>query len=147
METISLRYANVYGPRQDPEGAYAGVVPKFISLIEAGQAPTINGDGNQTRDFVYVGDVVKANLKAAVATHEHIFGDVFNIGSGVETSVNEIAHNLIGLSGKDMKPQYGPGLIEVRRSVVDITKAQDHLDWSPSVPLEEGLQKTYDFFK
>lgn len=146
METVSLRYANVYGPRQDPEGAYAGVVPKFIALIQQDIAPTINGDGNQTRDFVYVGDVVEANIKAATATHTHIFGDVFNIGAGQESSVNEITQHLVMLAGKDLTPKYGPGLIEVRRSVLDVTKAKDHLGWEPQVFLEDGLQKTFDYF-
>lgn len=146
METVSLRYANVYGPRQDPEGAYAGVVPKFISLIQKDIAPTINGDGSQTRDFVYVEDVVEANIKAATATHEHVFGGAFNIGSGQESSINEITQGLIALSGKDLTPTHGPGLIEVRRSVLDITKAKDHLGWEPTVQLPEGLQKTFEYF-
>jgi UDP-glucose 4-epimerase len=139
LDYIALRYGNVYGPRQDPLGE-AGVVAIFTNKLLVGEAPVINGDGKQTRDFVYVGDVAKANLLALKARTEE---GVFNIGSGVETSVNEIAKHLLDLTGSKVKPTHGPGIKgEVRRIYLNVGLAGRGLKWVPEVELEDGLGLT-----
>ena len=139
---VILRYANVYGPRQDPHGE-AGVVAIFARKMLAGQAPVINGDGEQTRDFVYVGDVARANLLA--------LGDVsgvFNIGTGKETSINTITSVLAGHTGFAGQPVYGPAKPgEQRRSVIDAALAADELGWLAEISLDKGLEKTVQYFR
>ncbi|HOX44575.1 MAG TPA: NAD-dependent epimerase/dehydratase family protein [Myxococcota bacterium] len=138
-----LRYANVYGPRQDPHGE-AGVVAIFCGRLLQGQAPTIYGDGGQTRDFVYVGDVAEANLRALERGRD----GVFNIGTGLETEVNTIARLLIEASGFQGAARYAPGKPgEQRRSVIDPGRAGRELGWRPTVPLAEGLRRTLEFFR
>jgi UDP-glucose 4-epimerase len=143
LTCISLRYVNVYGPRQDPHGE-AGVVAIFSRNLAAGDTSTINGSGDQTRDYAYVGDVARANLLA-------LEGDApsgsYNIGTGIETSVNEIYETLRELAGKDMPPRHGPAKPgEQMRSSVDPAKADRLLGWRPEVDLASGLQKTLKFF-
>jgi len=141
---ISLRYANVYGPRQSPEGE-AGVVAIFCHRLLTGQQPIINGDGEQTRDYVYVEDVAGANLRAL--ERPEVTGAV-NIATGIETSVNELYRALTSGAGLDTPPAHAaprPG--EQRRSCLDPAAAGRRLDWTPSVPLREGLARTFDFFK
>ena len=138
-----LRYANVYGPRQDPRGE-AGVVSIFTQALLDGRAPTVFGDGAQTRDFVYVEDVARANLLATDAAAS----DLANIGTGVETSVNDIARHLAALTGFRGDPLHAaprPG--EVRRIVLDASKARRWLGWSPQTPLEEGLRRTVEWVR
>jgi len=140
---VSLRYANVYGPRQDPAGE-AGVVAIFIDAMLRGRAPTIFGDGTQTRDFVYVGDVVRANL---LAMRSDIVG-VFNIGTGIETPVNLLYEKLAQLTGFSAPPVYAdprPG--DVYRIALDATRARTLLGWRPQVTLEEGLRRTVQAFR
>ena len=140
---VALRYGNVFGPRQDPHGE-AGVIAIFTERLLAGQVPTINGDGKQTRDYVFVGDVVRANL-AALATN---FVGPVNIGTGVETDVDALYAHLRVLTGSPHQAQHGPAKAgEQRRSVVDIRRAAEVLDWKPEVPLEEGLRRTVEFFR
>ena len=141
---VTLRYANVYGPRQDPYGE-AGVIAIFARALLAGQRPTIFGDGTQTRDFVYVGDVAQANLLAS--------GDLptptltVNIGTGQETSVNEIFHLLKGLTGFQGEPRYAPPRPgDVYRIALRAARAQELLGWIPQTPLEEGLRRTVESF-
>jgi UDP-glucose 4-epimerase len=141
--TINLRYANVYGPRQDPHGE-AGVVAIFTQRLLSGRECLIHGDGKQTRDYVYVGDVVAANLLAL----EQGTSDTFNIGTGIETDVNEIFGHLNTFTGAGVEPVHGPAKLgEQRRSVIDPGKAKRILGWEPKVPMEEGMKETVRFFK
>jgi UDP-glucose 4-epimerase len=140
---ISLRYANIYGPRQDPHGE-AGVVAIFSKKMLAGETPVINGDGLQTRDYVYVGDVVKANLAAV----ESGFTGPVNIGTGRETDVAALFNVLKDAGGRDIKEKHGPSKAgEQRRSVLDNSLAGKVFGWKPEVSIEEGLRLTYKWFE
>ena len=139
----ALRYSNVYGPRQDPHGE-AGVVAIFCQKMLSGDTPLINGDGEQTRDYVYVGDVARANLSAV---DSGIRGPI-NVATGVETTVNEIFRKLRDLSGKDVEEKHGEAKQgEQRRSVLDTTRAKEELGWEPEMELKDGLEKTMQFFR
>jgi len=143
LEYVSLRYSNVYGPRQDPYGE-AGVVAIFCEKLWGGALPKINGDGEQTRDFVYVQDVVEANV---LALKQGVIGE-FNIGTGKESSVNQIYKILSEIIGSKITPQYGPGKKgEQMRSALDPALAQKALGWKPKITLEQGLKLTAEFFK
>ncbi|MBI4552961.1 MAG: NAD-dependent epimerase/dehydratase family protein [Candidatus Latescibacteria bacterium] len=140
---VALRYANVYGPRQNAHGE-AGVVAIFTRKLLAGEPVTINGDGEQTRDYVYVGDVVEANRRAMSLD---VVG-TFNIGTGVETSVNVLFERLGDIIGGGVQATHGPEKAgEQRRSVLDATRARQALGWVPSVELGRGLEQTVDFFR
>ncbi len=145
METISLRYFNVYGPRQNPSGGYAGLIPKTIDSTLNEKNPIIYGEGNQTRDFVYVSDVVEANFLAAKTENKEVFGDVFNIGSGKEISVNEVVKIIVGEKG--LKPVHEPPVIEPKASLANIGKAKKFLNWQPQVNFEEGMKETLGYFE
>lgn len=143
MPYIALRYANVYGPRQSAKGE-AGVVAIFLSMLLAGKTATINGDGKQTRDYVYVGDVVAANL---AALESHYVGQI-NIGTGIETDVVEIYQHLRDAVGSPLQPQHGPAKTgEQRRSVIDNRRAAEVLNWRPQVALADGLQRTAAYYR
>jgi nucleoside-diphosphate-sugar epimerase len=147
LEAVTLRYFNVYGPRQDPASMYAGVTPIFVREMLSGNTPTIFGDGEQTRDFTYVTDVVQANLKAAGASSSAV-GCVFNAACGVQTSVNRLYELVAGILGFTEPPNYAPPRAgDIRRSEADISAARDTLGYEPRVPLEEGLRKTIDWLK
>jgi UDP-glucose 4-epimerase len=136
----SLRYGNVYGPRQDPHGE-AGVVAIFFGRLAAGERARIYGDGQQTRDYVYVGDVARATLAAAGS------GDVFNVGSGIETSVVELYELCRRVAGSDLNPEHAEARLgELQRSVLDISHADRVLGWRPEVGLGEGLRRTWESF-
>ena len=140
---VALRYANVYGPRQNAHGE-AGVVAIFAQKLLEGQPVTINGDGGQTRDFVYVSDVVEANVQAS---HGNAVG-AFNIGTGIETDINAVYRSLAHHAGTDGTPLYGPAKQgEQRRSVLDCGKAHETLGWTPTVGLDAGMEKTIAFFR
>lgn len=142
LDYTILRYANVYGPRQDPHGE-AGVVSIFIGVLLDGGSPFIFGDGEQTRDYVYVGDVVNANIKALTTAGQK----VINIGTSIETSVNELYKRLIKVMNLEIKPIYkDPRSGEVYRIYLDNKYAKEVLDWEPKVTLDEGLKKTADYF-
>jgi UDP-glucose 4-epimerase len=142
LEFVSLRYANVYGPRQDPHGE-AGVVAIFVRKLLAGEAPVVNGDGAQTRDYVYVGDVVAANLLAASGTVA-----AYNIGTGRETDVNALCASLREACGAAVDAVHGPAKPgEQRRSCLDASRAKRLLRWEPSVSLEDGLGRTVRWFR
>jgi len=143
MDYVSLGFANVYGPWQDPHGE-AGVVAIFTELLLAGETPTIYGDGSITRDFVFVDDVIEACLQAAERG-----GEVYvNIGTGVETSINELYDLIAAAVGTDVRPAYGPGKSgDVPRSCLDSTKARNLLGWEPYVSLEDGIRTTVDWFR
>lgn len=143
IQVVSLRYANVYGPRQDPEGE-AGVISIFLQKMLNNEQPIIFGNGRQTRDFVYVDDVAEANL-AVMGQESH---GVFNVGTGTETSINELFRMLAGLTGASCKEVHGPAKQgEQMRSVVDPTKLKQELGWECRVELAEGLKKTVAFFQ
>jgi UDP-glucose 4-epimerase len=143
LRSFILRYANVYGPRQDPHGE-AGVVAIFAEAMLAGHAPTIFGDGGQTRDFVYVGDVARANLLATQTEAE----GVVNIGTGVETSVNEIHRRVAVLTKHAAAPVHGPPREgDVYRIALDPTRAERALGWRPQVDLQTGLAQTAEWFR
>ncbi len=140
---VCLRYANVYGPRQNPEGE-AGVVAIFASRMLKGEHPVINGDGKQTRDYVFVGDVVRANLAALDVSAS----EIFNIGTGVETDVNTLFGHIRELTGSTAPDVHGPAKKgEQLRSVLSSGKISAALGWKPSVTLEEGLRRTVEYFK
>ncbi len=143
LNAVCLRYANIYGPRQNPEGE-AGVVAIFTNRMFAGQEPVINGDGKQTRDYVFVGDVVRANVAAVGKTGFH----VYNVGTGRETDVNHLFTVIRGAVGSDCPERHAEAKKgEQLRSVLAHTKIKSELGWSPSVSLEEGLTRTVDYFR
>ena len=139
-----LRYPNVFGPRQDPHGE-AGVVAIFTGKMLAGEPIIINGDGEQTRDFVYVGDCARANFLAATIEHEP---GIYNIGWGLPTSVNDIFSTLAKVTGYSHSVHHGPAKVgETRHIYLNAAKARKDLGWSPTVSLEDGLEKTVEYFK
>jgi UDP-glucose 4-epimerase len=143
IEAVSLRYANVYGPRQNPHGE-AGVVAIFIAKLLQGEIPTVNGDGLQTRDYVFVADVVRANVLAL----EKGRNGIYNIGTGTETSVVEIYQNLAAILEVKQPPRHGPAKPgEQRRSVISAKKIEKQWGWKPEYSLSEGLKKTVEFFR
>jgi UDP-glucose 4-epimerase len=146
LPTTSLRFFNVYGPRQDPKSEYAAVIPKFIQQVSEDKPPVIFGDGNQSRDFIYVGDVVKALGLAAESSKAN--GQAVNIGRGVGISINKLADKIIQVMGKDATKEYSekrPGDIE--HSVADIMKARDLIGFNPDYSLDKGLVETIGFLK
>ncbi len=147
LQTISLRYFNVYGPRQRAESDYAAAIPKFATQMLKGISPTIFGDGEQTRDFTYVGDVVAANIAAAFVEDSQAYGRVYNIGGGRRVSVNEIVKQEGVILGIIPDPEYLPSVVESRHTLADISLAKKHLGWSPSVNFEDGLIRTMNYVR
>ncbi len=138
LELVGLRYFNVYGPRQDPNGAYAAVVPRFFASCYGGAAPVIFGDGQQTRDFTYVKDVVRANLMALVSQEGS--GAAYNVGTGTKTSVVELAETIIRVTGFTGSLEYQPARAgDIRHSVADTSRAEAALGWRATTSLAEGL--------
>ncbi|GAB4549214.1 MAG: NAD-dependent epimerase/dehydratase family protein [Anaerolineae bacterium] len=140
LDYVALRYFNVYGPRMDIHGAYTEVFIRWLERIDAGQPPLIFGDGTQTMDFVYAEDIARANILAA---QSDVTDEVFNIASGRETSLNELAYALLKVMGSDLKPEYGPQrkVNPVPRRLADTQKALHMLGFRAQVPLEEGLRR------
>jgi nucleoside-diphosphate-sugar epimerase len=146
LETVTIRYFNVFGPRQDPSSPYSGVISLFIRALVEGRAPTIYGDGEQTRDFTYVANVVDGVLRACAAPDAS--GEVINVAVGGRISLNELFSVLKGLTGATVKPIYaGTRAGDVRDSQADIDKARRLLGYQPTVTLEEGLGKTVAWFR
>jgi nucleoside-diphosphate-sugar epimerase len=146
LETVSLRYFNVFGPGQDPHSEYSAVIPKFISRLIAGQSLTVYGDGEQSRDFTYVANVVEANLQA-VETQRGA-GEVFNVGFGGRISLNQMIKHLENIMGVTATIDYLPARKgDVRYSLADIDKARDFIGYDPKIGFEEGLRRTVEFFK
>jgi nucleoside-diphosphate-sugar epimerase len=144
LETVCLRYFNVYGPRQEPDSPYAAAIPTFIATMMAGRAPVIHGDGKQTRDFVFVGDIARANLLAAEAQVEP--GAVFNIGSGRSVSIQELVASLRALFPGIPEPTYGPPRPgDIRRSAGRIVRAGQALAYCPEIALKDGLAATVEW--
>ncbi len=146
LQTISLRYFNVFGPKQNPDSVYSAVIPKFIKALVTGRRPVVFGDGKQSRDFIFVDEVVQANLLALSV--ERGQGEVFNIGSGKETSLNELLALLGKLLRSEIRPRYEaarPG--DIRHSRADIRRAREFLKYDPGEGIEAGLEKTIAYFR
>ena len=145
LETVCLRYFNVYGPRQDPSSPYSGVISIFMKQAVNQKPPLIYGDGKQTRDFVHVSDVVMANRLAA--RHPSASGNVFNIGTGRRISINELWEIVAGTAGVNLKPEYRPARRgDIRHSVADISKSVKTIGYRPQVDLAAGLAETYKWY-
>jgi UDP-N-acetylglucosamine 4-epimerase len=146
MQLIGLRYFNIYGPRQSPEGPYAAVIPLFFDACRKGIAPVINGDGEQSRDFTFVADAVRANLLAAGAPDEAC-GTAYNIGAGGRTTVNELARLIIEATGAKVTPEYRePRAGDVKHSNADTSKAKTAFGYVPEIALPEGIRRTHAAF-
>lgn len=147
LDTYGLRYFNVFGRRQDPDGAYAAVVPKFIRQLLEGVAPTIDGDGKQSRDFTYIDNVIEANLKACLAPTE-AGGQAFNIAFGGREYLIDIYYSLCKALGKEIEPNFGPDRAgDIKHSNADITKAKELLGYSPDYDFEKGIALAIDWYK
>ena len=147
METISLIPFNVYGPRQNPMSDYAVLIPRCALWALKGVSFQVYGDGEQTRDFTYVMDVVDATIKAATTTNKDAFGKMFNIGAGNRRSANDVVNEIIALAGKDIKPEHGPAKIEARDTEADISNTKKYLDWEPQHSFEDGIKQTFAWYK
>jgi len=147
LPTVGLRYFNIFGPRQDPEGAYAAVIPRFVKAVLEGQPPVIDGDGGQTRDFTFVENAVQANLKACHAPEE-ANGQVFNVGAGDRISVLQLAAKVLELLESDLSPEHVPARAgDVRDSLADIEKARRILGYDPTVDALSGLEKAIGWYR
>ncbi len=147
LDTYGLRYFNVFGRRQDPNGAYAAVIPKFIKQLMNGETPTINGDGHQSRDFTYIENVIEANLKACLAPHE-VAGEAFNIAYGGREYLIDIYNGLTAALGVDIKPNYGPERVgDIKHSNADISKAREMLGYDPDWSFERGIKAAIEWYK
>lgn len=147
LDTYGMRYFNVFGRRQDPNGAYAAVIPKFIMLLMKNEAPTINGDGRQSRDFTYIENVIEANLKACLAPHEAA-GEAFNIAYGGREYLIDIYHTLTKTLDKDIEPHFGPDRKgDIKHSNADISKARKLLGYDPDYDFASGLNEAIEWYK
>ena len=147
LDTYGLRYFNVFGRRQDPNGAYAAVIPKFIKLLMNDEQPTINGDGMQSRDFTYIENVIEANLKACLAPHEAA-GQAYNIAFGGREYLIDIYHSLASALGKNIEPKFGPARAgDIKHSNADIGKAQRLLGYHPDYDFDRGLQEAISWYR
>ena len=147
LDTYGLRYFNVFGRRQNPNGAYAAVIPKFIKQLLNDEQPTVNGDGRQSRDFTYIENVIEANLKACLAPHEAA-GQAFNIACGGREYLIDIYHTLTKALGKEIEPHFGPDRKgDIKHSNADISKAKNLLGYEPEYNFERGLQEAIEWYK
>ncbi len=147
VEFIGLRYFNVFGPNQDPNGAYAAVIPLFVKAILAGKAPTINGDGAHSRDFTYVDNVVSANLKAIFTEKKSAVNEVYNIACGEQTSILGLFEQINALTRANLQPKFGPNRVgDVKHSLADISKAKNYLDYQPEVLVKEGIERVLAWY-
>ena len=148
LETVALRYFNVFGPRQDPSSPYSGVLAKFITLMLSGEQPTIFGDGEQSRDFTYIDNVVEANLLACKAPGSQVAGKMFNVATARRVTLNETFVALQKLTSYSGSPIYAAERGgDIKHSLADISSAEAHLDYKPKVSFEEGLRKTVDWYR
>ncbi len=148
MKTIGLRYFNVFGPKQDPQGAYAAVIPLFIQAILDNESPFINGDGLQTRDFTYIENVIQANIKALFTQNEEALNQIYNVAVGDRTTVKQMFDILNEVENKGINPVFREARAgDVRDSLADISKAKTLLGYEPTVRFKEGLIRTYEWFK
>jgi len=148
LETVALRYFNIFGPRQDPSSPYSGVLAKFITLMLRGEQPTIFGDGEQSRDFTYIDNAVDANLLACTAPAQRAAGQMFNVATGRRVTLNEAFKALQPLTGYSGAPAYAPERGgDIKHSLADISKARSHLGFTPAVDFEEGLRRTVEWYR
>lgn len=148
LETVCLRYFNIFGPRQDPSSPYSGVLAKFITQMLAGKQPTIFGDGTQSRDFTYIDNAVSANLLACQAPAAEVAGRVFNVATATRFDLNQTFQILKGLTGYSGEVKYGPERAgDVKHSLADISRAAKHLNYHPLVSFEEGLKRTIAWYR
>jgi UDP-N-acetylglucosamine 4-epimerase len=148
LEPIGLRYFNVFGPKQNPKGAYAAVIPLFMEAVLKKNAPTINGDGLQSRDFTYVANAVEANIKALFTEDPNAANQVYNIACGAQTTLNELYSKIAALAGANITPVYGPNRVgDVKHSLADISKAVNLLGYKGAVSVDDGLQNAFDWYK
>ena len=147
LDTYGLRYFNVFGRRQDPNGAYAAVIPKFIKQLLSGERPTINGDGQQSRDFTYVDNVIEANFKACLASHD-VAGEVFNIAYGGREYLLDIYRSLTEALKVNIEPIYGPERAgDIKHSNADISKAKILLGYDPEWDFKRGIEAAIEWYK
>lgn len=147
LDTYGMRYFNVFGRRQDPNGAYAAVIPKFIMMLMNGEQPTINGDGKQSRDFTYIENVIEANLKACLASHE-VAGQAFNIAYGGREYLIDIYYSLTKALGVDIEPKFGPDRAgDIKHSNADISNAREMLGYAPDYDFKRGLNEAIAWYK
>lgn len=147
VETIGLRYFNVFGPKQSPKGAYAAAIPLFMTAVRNNNQPNINGDGEQTRDFTFVENAVQANIKAFFAPKEAT-NEVYNVAFGERISLNQLIQYLSEISGKTVNPTHGPDRAgDIKDSLADISKAKKFLDYQPLFNVKKGLEITWDYLK
>lgn len=148
LNYVGLRYFNIFGPRQNIQGPYAAVIPLFITKILAGEAPVINGNGSQSRDFTYVQNAVQANLKALFSDNQNGMNQVYNIACGATTSLNDMYAILTKISGTSLAAAHGPERKgDIKDSLADISKAQTLLGYVPSIQIEKGLELTFRWFQ
>ncbi|RYZ28323.1 MAG: SDR family oxidoreductase [Chitinophagaceae bacterium] len=148
LELIGLRYFNIFGPKQNPAGPYAAVIPLFVKAVLNNEPPTINGDGEHSRDFTYVANAVHANELALFTKNAEAVNQVYNIACGEQTSLNELFTELKSIAGSDLAPIYGPERKgDVKHSMADISKAKTLLGYQPSVTIKQGLKPTFEWYR
>jgi UDP-N-acetylglucosamine/UDP-N-acetyl-alpha-D-glucosaminouronate 4-epimerase len=148
LETVCLRYFNIFGPRQDPSSPYSGVLAKFITQMLRGEQPAIHGDGEQSRDFTYIDNAVDANLLSCTAPAQKAAGEMFNVATGRRVTLNETFKLLQGLTSYKGQPKYGPERGgDIKHSLADISKAEAGLGYKPKVDFEEGLRRTVEWYR
>jgi UDP-N-acetylglucosamine 4-epimerase len=148
LETIGLRYFNVFGPKQNPAGPYAAVIPLFIKAVLNNEPPTINGDGEHSRDFTYVGNAVHANECALFTQSPQAVNQVYNIAIGERTSLNQLFEMIKEVAGSDLAPKYGSERKgDVKHSLADISKSKNLLRYDPRITVREGLKTTFEWYR
>ena len=148
LELIGLRYFNVFGPKQNPQGAYAAVIPLFVQAVLNNEPPLINGDGSHSRDFTFVNNAVQANVLALFTQNKEAINQVYNIAFGVQTSLGELFEMIKEIAGSDLAPKYGPERKgDVKHSLADISKAKTLLGYQPQVAIKEGMKETFEWYR
>lgn len=148
LKTVGLRYFNVFGPKQNPAGPYAAVIPLFIKAVLDNEPPLINGDGEHSRDFTYVANAVDANIRALFTDNEAALNQVYNIAVGQQTSLNQLFETIKEIAGSDLAPKYGPEREgDVRHSLADISKAKNLLGYDPEATVRQGLKATFEWYR
>lgn len=148
LELIGLRYFNVFGPKQNPQGPYAAVIPLFIKSVLDNVPPLINGDGEHSRDFTYVGNVVQANQRALFTTDRKAVNEVYNVAFGEQTSLNQLFEMIKEVAGSDLAPKYGPERKgDVKHSLADISKGKTLLGYDPAISIREGIKITFEWYR
>jgi len=148
LQTIGLRYFNVFGPKQNPAGPYAAVIPLFIKAVLDNEPPTINGDGEQSRDFTFVGNAVQANDRALFTSNKEAVNEVYNIAVAEQTSLNRLFEMIKEIAGSDLAPKYGPERKgDVKHSLADISKARTLLNYDPAINIKQGLKTAFEWYR